>query len=89
MSISYQEAVGVSTTIEIIACIFALFILRSVMKDNKETPYLFGYFISSLLFFYFLNEPPFEIINTGWYLEDLFGTVTSVLFGLTICKKKR
>lgn len=87
MSISYQEAVGVSTTIEIIACIFALFILRSVMKDNKETPYLFGYFISSLLFFYFLNEPPFEIINSGWYLEDLFGTITSVLFGLTICKK--
>ncbi|MFY8351274.1 GGDEF domain-containing protein [Pseudoalteromonas sp. SSM20] len=87
MSISYQEAVGVSTTIEIIACIFALFILRSVMKDNKETPYLFGYFISSLLFFYFLNKSTLEIGNTGWYIEDLFGTITSLFFGLTICKK--
>ena len=87
MSISYQEAVGVSTTIEIIACIFALFILRSVMKDNKETPYLFGYFISSLLFFYFLNKSTLEIGNTGWYIEDLLGSLTSLFFGLTICKK--
>ncbi|KPV96972.1 putative diguanylate cyclase AdrA [Pseudoalteromonas sp. P1-9] len=87
MNISYQEAVGVSSTIEIIACIFALFILRSVIKDNKETPYLFGYFISSLLFFYFLNKPPLHIANTDWYLEDLIGTITSLLFGLTICKK--
>ena len=41
MSISYQEAVSVSTTIEIIACIFALFIFTLGDERQQRNPLSF------------------------------------------------
>lgn len=87
MTIKFQDALSMSTAIEVIACLFVLFILRSVLRTNRETPYLLAYYISSLVFFVSLSAGPITLGNNQYFVGDLFGPLMSLFFALTVTVK--
>lgn len=87
MPIKFLDALAVSAAIEVVACLFALFVLRSIVRKNQETPYLLAYFVCSLIFFCSLDTKPFTVTGSIYYINDVFGPLMSFFFALVITKK--